>query len=66
MNFTGHQPYRKAATYTDNTNTENKTDIHAWSVIRTHDPNVRWTKTFHASHNTATVIGTFIFIFLIF
>jgi hypothetical protein len=38
----GDQPCRKAATYTGQQDTEEtRTDIHASSGIRTHDPSVR-------------------------
>jgi hypothetical protein len=59
--WTRDQPYRKAATHTqDRTNTEyTHTDIHALSVIRTHDPGVRTGENgFHALDLVATVIGT--------
>jgi hypothetical protein len=57
--WTGDQPCRKAATYTQNkTNMEEThTDIHALSGIRTHDPTVRAGEDGSNLDCAATIIG---------
>jgi hypothetical protein len=56
--WTGDQPVPRSLPTHRTTQTQNKrTDIHASSVIRIHDPSVRADETVHASDRAATVIG---------